>query len=147
MIDWLAAPAYWNWWILGAVLLVIEALAPGTFFLWLGIAAFLLGLLLVVVDLSWQAQWLVFALLSVVSIVVSRIWFRRHPGGSADPLLNRRGRQYVGRVLTLDAPIVDGQGRCRVGDSVWKVTGPDCPAGTRVRVVGVEGVALRVEVV
>jgi membrane protein implicated in regulation of membrane protease activity len=35
-------------------------------------------------------------------------------------------------------------GQIRVDDTVWRVTGPDCPAGTRVVVAGAEGATLRV---
>jgi len=148
MADWLLLkPVYWNWWLLGMILMVIEVLVPGTFFLWLGIAAFCVGLLLIPFpQLAWQLQWLIFALLAVGSIVAWRLYSKRYPMMSSDPLLNRRAQQYVGRVLTLDAPIVNGQGRSRVDDTTWKVTGADCPAGTRVRVVGTDGIALKVEI-
>jgi inner membrane protein len=46
----------------------------------------------------------------------------------------------------LDEAIVRGYGRIRVGDSSWRVTGPDCPAGAKVRVIAIEGgTLLRVE--
>ena len=50
------------------------------------------------------------------------------------PLLNRRGAQLIGRIATLAEPIKDGRGRIRIGDTLWRVSGPDLPAGTRVRV-------------
>jgi membrane protein implicated in regulation of membrane protease activity len=42
--GWLLEPIYWNWWLLGVVLMIIEAIAPGFFFLWMGVAALLVGL-------------------------------------------------------------------------------------------------------
>jgi membrane protein implicated in regulation of membrane protease activity len=60
-------------------------------------------------------------------------------------LLNRRGQQYTGRIFTLDHPIVNGVGKIDVDDSTWRVKGPDLEAGTRVRVVGVDGVVFVVE--
>ena len=52
----------------------------------------------------------------------------------------------VGADFFLDEAIVRGYGRIRVGDSSWRVTGPDCPMGAKVRVVAVkEGTLLRVE--
>ena len=50
------------------------------------------------------------------------------------PLLNRRGEQLVGRIATLTEPINDGRGRIKLGDTLWRVSGPDLPAGTQVRV-------------
>lgn len=146
MASWLLEPVYWNWLLFGVVLLVIELLAPGTFFLWMGVAAFCVGLLLIPFPgVAWQYQWLIFALLAVGSIIVWMRYGRRRLKPSDDPFLNRRGQRYVGRVLTLDAPMVNGYGRVRIDDSVWKIKGEDYPAGTRVRVIGVDGVALRVQ--
>ncbi len=59
-------------------------------------------------------------------------------------MLNRRGAQYVGRLFTLEQPIVNGVGKLRVDDTTWKIIGEDCPVGTRVRVSGVESTVLKV---
>ena len=94
--------------------------------------------------LDWRYQLILFAVLSVISVAAGRWWLRRHPMRSDQPALNRRGEQYVGRVFTLEAPIVNGVGKIRVDDTTWKIEGADCPAGTQVRVTGVDGVILRV---
>ena len=145
MIAGLLEPVYWNWMLLGVVLMAIEAIVPGFFFLWMGVAALIVGLTLTLLpDMSWTYQIMLFALLSVGSIVAWRWRLRRHPTQTADPLLNRRGHQYVGRVFTLDAPAVNGHGKIRVDDSTWKLlVEQDHPAGTRLRIVGVDGVMLK----
>jgi hypothetical protein len=51
----------------------------------------------------------------------------------------------VGRVFTLGNPIVNGEGKIKVDDSIWKIRGPDCEPGARVRVNGVDGVVLTIE--
>ena len=48
MSTWLLEPTYWNWMLLGVVLMAVEALLPGFFFLWMGVAALLVGLVLMV---------------------------------------------------------------------------------------------------
>ena len=40
--------------------------------------------------------------------------------------------------------IEQGSGKARLGDGVWKVSGPELPVGARVRVVGVDGTILKV---
>jgi hypothetical protein len=128
-------PDFWHWWILALALTTAEALLPGTFLLWMGIAAFLLGLLLwAVPTLALEIQLALFAALSLVSIGGWRLWQRRHPEASDQPALNRRAEQYVGRVFVLEEPIENGFGKVRVGDSLW-----------RVRVTGADGVVLVVE--
>jgi membrane protein implicated in regulation of membrane protease activity len=142
---WIAELGPWHWFLLAIALIVLEVLTPTAFFMWLAVAAGLVGLVLAVFsDLDWQIQLLLFALLSVLSLVVGRHFLKRHPIASDEPLLNKRGHQYIGRVFTLDQPIVNGVGKLRVDDTTWKIAGEDCPPGTRVTVTGVDGVVLLV---
>jgi len=48
-------------------------------------------------------------------------------------------------VFTIDEPIVNGVGTVRIDDTVWRVSGPDCPAGSRVKVASADGANLMVE--
>jgi len=145
MIDYIIALGVWNWFILGAILLLLELFAPGAFMLWLGLAALAVGLISLVVDWSWQAQLVAFA---VLSLALTPVWRRYAPKverPSDSPLLNRRSESYVGRSFTLENPIIDGVGRVRIDDTIWRVTGPDSPAGSQVRIVRAEGANLFVE--
>ena len=136
---------FWHWWAAAIVFVVIEVFAPGAIFLWLGVSAGVVGaLLLVLPAMTWQIQMLVFAALSISAIVGWRVFQKANPAQTDQPSLNRRGEQYVGRTLMLDEPIVNGQGKIRVDDTTWKVEGDDMPAGTRVTVIGVDSVVLKV---
>ncbi len=136
---------FWHWWAAAIVFVVIEVFAPGAIFLWLGVSAGVVGaLLLVLPETTWQLQMLVFAVLSVSAIVGWRVFQKANPTATDQPSLNRRGEQYVGRTLTLEEPIVNGQGKIRVDDTTWKVEGDDMPAGTRVTVIGVDNVVLKI---
>ncbi len=138
--------AFWHWWVAAVVLAAVEAFAPGVFLIWLGLAAAGVGIVAMIVpELAWEWQVLLFAAFSVVSIAVGRRYYR-NTIETDDPTLNRRGEQYIGRVLTLTEPIVNGIGRTQVGDTMWGIEGEeDLGAGTRVKVVGVDGIRLRVE--
>ncbi len=139
-------PDFWHWWILALALIIVEMFVPGTFFLWMGVAAIVVGLLAWLVPaMGWEFQLMLFAILSLVSIVAWRIWQHRHPDESDQPALNRRGEQYIGRVFVLETPIENGFGKVRVGDTLWRVRGEDAAAGSRVKVVGTDGVLLLVE--
>ena len=137
--------SHWHWWILAVALVILEVFAPGAFFLWLGIAAGVVGALVYLMpSLGWEYQVLAFSLLSVISIIIWRKFFRAQPSDTDQPNLNRRGEQYVGRLFTLTEPIVDGLGKIRVDDSTWKIRGEDCPVGSQVEVTGVDGTILKV---
>ncbi|KOR30394.1 hypothetical protein TI04_05995 [Achromatium sp. WMS2] len=136
----------WHWLTLGGVLAILELFVPGVFLIWIGIAAFLVGALMAVFPgISWEFQVLFFALLSLATTALQWIWMQRNPIVSDQPYLNRRGHQYIGRVFSLDAPIVNGFGKIKVDDSTWKVRGPDTELGTKVIVTGVDGTVLLVE--
>jgi membrane protein implicated in regulation of membrane protease activity len=73
---------------------------------------------------------------------------RSHAAGSANSrFLNKRADALVGRVFTLEKPIVDGAGTVRIDDTIWRVAGPDAPAGSRVRIVQADGASLTVAAV
>jgi len=137
---------FWYWWVAAAAFLVIEILLPGVFFLWLGFAAGIVGIVaLIFPGMTWPYQVVIFAVLSVGAVLFARVYLKKRPVESDQPTLNRRGEQYVGRVLTLSDPIENGRGRAKIGDSAWSVEGDDLPAGTKVKVVGVDGIVLQVE--
>jgi len=137
---------FWYWWVAAAAFLVIEILLPGIFFLWLGVAAGIVGIVaLVIPSMTWPYQIMIFAVLSVGAVLLARVYLKKRPVESDQPALNRRGEQYVGRVFTLSDPIENGRGRAKIGDSAWSVEGDDLPAGTKVKVVGVDGIVLQVE--
>ena len=145
LTAWLISLEYWNWFIAAAVLFLVEIIAPGSFMMWLGLAALLVGGISLAVDWSWQAQVIAFAIFAVASIPAWRRVSRRVEAPVDRPFLNRRAEGYVGRTFTLDKPIVDGIGTVRIDDTVWRVSGPDCPAGSRVKIARAEGAELMVE--
>jgi hypothetical protein len=134
----------WIWWIVGLVLLGLEVLAPGTFFLWFGLAAIVVGTIAIVVDIPWQLAVTLFGVLSVGSMIVGRLVMRRTRDEGGDANLNQRGKRMIGREFVLAEPMRDGSGSVRIDDTVWRVSGPDCPAGTRISVTGVDGATLTV---
>lgn len=149
LITLVASLGPWSWWILGMVLLAAELAAPGVFLIWIGLAAMVVGAASLAlwgeIWWSWQLQLVLFAVLSVALTLAGRSYFARKDNESDQPLLNRRGDSLVGRTSTLVEPIREGRGRIRLDDTWWSVTGPDLPAGMRVRVADWTGSELIVE--
>ena len=149
MVDFLALMERidsWHWWILAVLLMAIEVFAPTTLFLWTGLSAAAVGAILYFADeTSWQVQFVLFAVLSVASVLAWRLYARLNASPGEQTVLNRRGAQYVGRVFTLEESIVNGAGQLRVDDTNWKIEGDDCQSGARVRVTELDGAVLKVE--
>jgi len=143
----IASLGVWDWFIVGGLLLILEILAPGVFMLWLGLAALLVGLISLAIDWSWQAQFVAFAGFAVAAIPLWRRLAAKVEAPTDQPFLNRRAEALVGRVFTLERPIVDGIGTMAIDDSVWRITGTDAPAGSHVKVTRVDGTALQVTVI
>lgn len=138
---------FWHWWVAAIVLLIIEMVVPSLIFLWFGLAAGLVGIILFAFpETSWQIQLLIWAVLSVASLLAGRSYLRRRPIETDRPNLNRRGEQYVGRQFTLQEPVINGLGKIKVDDSIWKIEGEaDLPSGAQVKVTAVEGTILKIE--
>ena len=146
MIPLLEQIEFWHWWVAAVVFLIIEILAPGVAFLWLAASAGVTGVVLLIFpELTWQIQFTIWGILSVATVTASRLILKRNPIQTDDNTLNRRGSQYVGRKFTLEEPIVNGQGKLKVDDTIWRVeAGEDLPAGCTVQVESIDVTTLKV---
>lgn len=145
IVDFIAANGAWSWIVAGLILLALELVLPGGILLWMGISGVVTGLVMLFEPIGWPLQWLIFGVLSLVSIALWVRWSRARPAKSDRPYLNRRAEQFLGQEVLLEQPITQGYGRVVLGDTVWRVSGPDLPGGQKVRITGHEGNVLRVE--
>jgi len=137
---------FWHWWVFAIILLILEIFSPGAFFMWMSAAAGIIGAILFISpDLSWQVQFVLFAVTSIITIIVGKVWFSRNPIKTEMPSLNTREDELINRTFEVVQAIENGSGRVKVGESTWKANGPDCDVGVSVRVIGVNGAELSVE--
>ena len=137
--------AHW-WWLLAAALLaLVELVAPGIFSVWIAAAAALTGVAVLAFGLPFAFQLALFALLSIAAVYAGRRWYERNPVASDDPMLNDRTARLIGQTVTVVSAIRGGEGRVKVGDSVWSARGADADEGSSVRIVGAAGSCLKVE--
>ena len=137
---------FWHWWALGGIIGVLEIVAPGFALIWLGLAGFLVGLMLLIwPTLDLQIQILAYAAFSVLSVTAWYRWMKNNQEPSDQPGLNRRAEQNIGRRAYVAEAVVNGRGRIKLGDSTWSVKGPDMPAGEMVEITGAEGALLEVK--
>jgi inner membrane protein len=145
MAEMFSTLGTWNWLIFGFILMALELAAPGVFLFWLGLAALLVGLLSFAFNPSWQMQLLMFAVFAAAAVPLWRHLAKSEGSVSqSNPFLNKRTEALIGRVFTLEKPIVDGAGTVRIDDTIWRVAGPDAPAGSRVKIVQADGASLTV---
>ncbi len=140
---------YWHWLVIGLVLLILEMFAPGAILLWFGVAGLVVGVLQLIFGdlLGPQMQWLLFSVFSIVSIVAWKSYAKKHKIDVRDEndTLNQRGKALIGKEFVLSEAIINGVGKAKVGDTHWRVLGPDLGVNSRVKVVGFEGASLKVE--
>ncbi|MEP3232591.1 MAG: NfeD family protein [Hyphomicrobiales bacterium] len=135
----------WSWWVVGFILLALEIVVPGVFFLWLGFAAVITGTIALIAPMGWAAQFAIFAGLSLVLAIAGRRFYAGNSTPEDNEGLNERGRQFIGQTFTLVDDMVGGQGRVKIGDTYWIVKGQENKtAGSEVNIVGVDSSVLKI---
>lgn len=148
-MEFLYALDYYHWILLGLVLLVLEIFVGGAFLMWLGLSSIAVGLLVLLlpwigIHPDWRWQLVLFSVGAFASIMLWRRYVKDVPPEDA-PGLNQRGREYIGRVAVLKTAIENGEGFISIDDTRWRVTGPDLPVGSRVRLTAMHDMVFTVE--
>lgn len=140
------ALVFWHWWVFAVVMLGIEVMVSGFFFLWFSLAGLVVGLVLFIFPSTPIAtQLLLISTLSIIFIYSWRCFAPKHKSESDQPLLNKRGHQYIGCIFPLSSAIENGRGKVKIGDSIWTVRGDDYPLGIKVKVVDIKGTVFSVK--
>ncbi len=135
-------------WILaiaGVMLLIAEIIAPGFFLVFVGAAAIATGLFTVMFDLGTAPQLALFALYSVLAVMIGKRWYGEPERTDESLRLNEPSMRLVGKSVTVVTTVDDHGGRVRVGDGEWNARGGPAEPGDRVKVTDVEGNCLIVE--
>ena len=144
-MELLGLDSHWWWLICAALLGILEIFVPGIFLAWIAAAAALTGIVVALLPLELPFQLALFGLLAMAAVLGGRRHYERNPVESSDPMLNDRTARLIGQKVLVVTAIENGEGRVKVGDSVWAARGPDAAAGSRMMVTGAEGTCLRVE--
>lgn len=145
MMEWFEILTPWHWLTAAVILIVVEMMIGTYFLLWVGFAAAATALIQWIFGIGWQAQMMVFFILSLISIAGWYFYAKKNPEIDTMPNLNKRGHQHIGRTFNLSRAIVNGTGKINVNDSTWKVEGEDLPEGAKVKVIDISGNILKVE--
>ena len=140
-MSFLEGPAL-GWFALAVVAAIVEVLIPhfGLVFAAIGAVA---AAAAAAVGLGLSSQIVVFA----VVLTVSLLTLRPRLLGTAAKGVPSRTEQLIGKdgIVTLDIDPLVGGGRVNVGGEDWAArSGEAIPTGTRIRVVGADGIVLEV---
>lgn len=146
MIELLDSINHWHWLAFGLALLALELLGTAGYFLWLGLSALIVGALLTFIPMSWQLQWVSFA---VFSLVTTWLWwrkqFKKDKSSDANRDLNQKHKQLIGQSIRLEQDFPAGKGRIKLGDSTWTAKSEvDLEVNTLVEVTHVDGIILTI---
>ncbi|MDN3609319.1 NfeD family protein [Vibrio ostreicida] len=147
MIELLESLNYWHWLALGLALLAFEIFGTAGYFLWLGLSALIVGVLMSLLPMSWQLQWVSFG---VFSLITTWLWWRRQFKHDAiddrHRDLNQKHKQLLGQTLVVEEDLAPGKHRIKVGDSTWSAqTTKPIAAGSLVEIIDVDGIILTIE--
>lgn len=145
-MEWFDGWQFWYWLILGFVLLIGEAIIPGIFLLWWGLAAFIVGILNSIITIPAAWDWIIFAALAVIA---SLAWWRyqHNKDQLEDPhtALNQRGIAMLGQQGIITDIQHNHIGRAHFGDTTWRIKGKNLQCGDIIKVISIDGITLQVE--
>ncbi|OAT45417.1 putative membrane protease activity regulator [Proteus hauseri ATCC 700826] len=145
MIELISAQSALFWLGLGGLLLIAEMLGTAGYLLWSGIAALCVSLLAWILPIGWPIQGILFALLTVISAILWRIWLKQRKLSKEAENLNQKSHQLMGVKAVLLSDTESGFSRVKLADGSWRVYS-DTPlhAGDKVEVVTIDGITLHV---
>lgn len=133
---------FWTWLAVGALLLAMETATGSGYLLWPAASAGVVALLTLAVHLGLPLEAVLFAVLTIGTTILARIYWPPRPKHHGHDL-NDRGARLVGRWGETVGIFAAGQGRVFVDGAEWTAEldsdeiGP--PPGARVEVVEVIG--------
>jgi inner membrane protein len=134
-----------TWFVIGLILFILEFIVPGLILFFFAVGAWVVGLLLLFVDLSINIQLIIFVATSIITIVL----FRR----SVQKLLSTRRQsseiedEFIGKTGRAETTIGPGRrGKISFKGTTWDASSDDeIVAGDQVQIIGNESILLFVK--
>lgn len=138
------------WLAMGFALLLIEFLIPGVIIVFFGLGAFCAALVAGFFPEAFNAQLLVFAVSSVLTLIFLRRQFRKVFDGKLwDKDQNITDFNIdMGKIIVVveDIDPATGKGKVKYQGSLWPARSQDkIPAGASVRIIGLDNLTILVE--
>lgn len=145
MVDFFQNHPFWAWASLAVIFLIAELLTMTTYLLLLGIAAAINSLIILMLpNLPLWASVTIFAILSILSVIIGRKFFNPH-AKSHNESLNSPNHRLLNQEAVANEDFVNGIGALQIGDTRWRATSKvDIKKGDRVKIHAIDGVTLDV---
>ena len=137
----------WEWWVLIAIgMLILEVCLPGAVFIWPGLAAAVMAVIVANTEYTWQTYSMIFAILTIVFGVLARPLFIRLKNRAEGEVMNEDHNHLTGSLCQVLETVSATQGRVKLKDSSYSARLADgqetIEYGTMVKVVRVKGTTL-----
>ncbi len=137
---------FWYWIGFATVMFIFEMISPTFGALFAGIAALITALLSYFIDASLSVQFIVFVLLTMVSLftvrplLLKRFYSQKDMPSRSEALIGKFG------ILSEDIKSPEEMGRVNIDGSDWSAKSESAIAkGQRVKIVALDGLTLKVE--
>lgn len=142
---------YLGWFSIGLIFVLLELVLPGTYLIWFGLSAFMMGIIVHFFVLTATETGVLFALISGGFAALGWFFYRKVINQNKIveeyKYLNDMAGSYIGKSVNLSEDVVDGRAKAKVGDTFWIVAvDENLSKGDKVKITGViNGVILKAE--
>lgn len=150
-MEFITNIGYLGWFSIGLLFVLAELFVPGTYLLWFGFSAFVMGVLVSFLTLSATETLVCFALISAAFSGIGWYVYAKVLNKTKVPekykYLNDMAGAHIGKVYNLSEDVTDGRSKAKVGDSFWLVEiNEPLKKGAKVKITDVkDGVILIAE--
>ncbi len=136
-----------RWGLIGIGLVGLELITGTTYILWPAVAALFLSVLVFLLPLSWEVQFVLFFILSTGLLILGHMFLRPMMKSGEPSDLNDPSRAMQGRRVVAFSNFENGHGRVTVGDTQWKASteAADPKVGETLVITSMVGTTLIVE--
>jgi len=136
-----------RWGLLGLTLVGLELITGTTYILWPAASALILAVLVFFLPLSWEMQFVLFFILSIILLFAGHRYLRPLLKSGEPTEVNDPSQTMLGRRVTAFTDFQNGHGRVTLGDTQWSAsTDSDNPkTGDALVITSVAGTTLIVE--
>ncbi|GEM_PF-1501177 len=136
----------WHWWVITLLACTFAFYFSNSKPAWVAISSTVVGgILWFHPDFPVMYQIGVFFAVAMLGVVLTTLVIGERKGGAEtandeEPKMVLRADRLIGYVITLEQPIVNGNGQFTIQGVTLRLRGTDCEVGEKVRVVGVDGI-------